>query len=157
MPVDNAEIARLITRYADLLEIDGANPFRVRAYRNAVRLLTGSAYDMAALVAAGRNLEELPGIGTILAGKITTIVQTGTLPQLIRLEERLPGGLADLMELPGLGAKRVGLLYRKLGVKGVPDLDRAIRNGKASELPGFAGKTLGRLREAIARHRDAAG
>lgn len=152
MAVDNAEIARLITRYADLLEIDGANPFRVRAYRNAVRLLTGSAHDMAKLVAEGRDLGELPGIGKILAGKITTIVRTGALPQLVKLEERVPAGLADLMELPGLGAKRVGLLYRKLGVASVADLDRAIRSGAVEQLPGFSGKTLEHLRDAVAEH-----
>lgn len=150
MAVDNAEIARLITRYADLLEIDGANPFRVRAYRNAVRLLEGTAYDMAKLVAEGRDLETLPGIGKILAGKITTIVRTGGLPQLVELEKRVPAGLADLMELPGLGAKRVAELYHKLGITGPEDLDRAIRNGELAKMPGFGGKTLERLRAALA-------
>lgn len=150
MAIDNAEIARLITRYADLLEIDGANPFRVRAYRNAVRLLTGTAYDMAELVAAGRDLETLPGIGKILAGKITTIVRTGGLPQLVELEKRVPAGLADLMELPGLGAKRVGELYHDLGVTGPDDLARAIDSGAIRKLPGFGGKTLEHLRTALA-------
>ncbi|MGH8156447.1 MAG: helix-hairpin-helix domain-containing protein [Rhodanobacteraceae bacterium] len=150
MAVDNGEIARLITRYADLLEIDGANPFRVRAYRNAVRLLDGTAYDMAKLVAEGRDLETLPGIGRILAEKITTIVRTGGLPQLAELEKRVPAGLADLMALPGLGAKRVGELYHKLGITGPADLDRAIRNGELAKLPGFGGKTLEHLRAALA-------
>lgn len=149
MAVDNAEIARLITRYADLLEIDGANPFRVRAYRNAVRLLAGSAYNMAALVAEGRDLETLPGIGRILAAKITTIVRTGSLPQLVELERRVPAGLADLMELPGLGARRVGELYHKLGITGPEDLDRAIRSGAIAKVPGLGGKTLERLRDAL--------
>lgn len=150
MAVDNAEIARLITRYADLLEIEGANPFRVRAYRNAVRLLNGSACNMAERVAEGRDLGELPGIGKVLAEKITTIVRTGTLPQLAKLEERVPAGLADLMELPGLGAKRVGELYRKLGVTSCADLDRAMRSGELEKLPGFGGKTLEHLRDALA-------
>lgn len=150
MAVDNAQIARLITRYADLLEIDGANPFRVRSYRNAVRLLTGTAYDMAALVAEGRDLETLPGIGKVLATKITTIVRTGQLPQLIELEKRVPGGLADLMELPGLGARRVGELYHQLGVTGPDGLARAIDSGEIRKLPGFGGKTLEHLRAALA-------
>lgn len=151
MAVDNAEIARLITRYADLLEIDGADPFRVRAYRNAVRLLTGTAYDMAQRVAEGRDLGELPGIGKILATKITTIVRTGKLPQLTELERRVPAGLADLMALPGLGAKRVRQLHGELGIASVDDLDRAIRGGALDGLAGFGEKTVQRLRDALAR------
>ena len=151
MAVDNAEIARLITRYADLLEIDGANAFRIRAYRNAVRLLTGTAYDMATLVAQGRDLEALPGIGRILAEKIVTIVRTGGLPQLVELEKRVPAGLADLMALPGLGAKRVAGLHRELGIAGIADLRRAIDDGRLASLPGFGGKILSHLREALAR------
>ena len=150
MAVDNAEIARLITRYADLLEIDGADAFRVRAYRNAVRLLTGSAYDMAKLVAEGRNLGELPGIGKILAGKITTIVRTGALPQLVELEKRVPAGLADLMTLPGLGVKRVRQLRDELGITSPAGLDRAIRGGALTGLPGFGDKTIQRLGDALA-------
>lgn len=150
MAVDNAEIARLITRYADLLEVDGANAFRVRAYRNAVRLLESTAYDMVALVAEGRDLEKLPGIGEILAGKITTIVQTGSLPQLVKLEERVPAGLADLMELPGLGAKKVGELYHGLGITSVAELGHAIERGALDQLPGFGKKTVQRLRDALA-------
>jgi DNA polymerase (family 10) len=151
MAVDNAEIARLITRYADLLEIDGANPFRVRAYRNAVRFLSATALDMASLVGEGRELEGLPGIGKILADKITTIVRTGSLPQLEQLEQRVPAGLADLMELPGLGVKRVNLLYRKLGIVGTADLERAIQSGALETLPGFGGQLLGQLRAALAK------
>jgi DNA polymerase (family 10) len=150
MAMDNAEIARLITRYADLLEIDGANPFRVRAYRNAVRYLSTTAVDMASQVREGRGLEGLPGIGKILADKITTIVRTGSLPQLEQLEQRVPAGLADLMELPGLGVKRVSLLYRKLGIEGPADLRRAIESGAVGALPGFSGKLLGQLRAALA-------
>jgi len=150
MAMDNAEIARLITRYADLLEIDGANPFRVRAYRNAVRYLGTTALDMASLVGEGRELEGLPGIGKILADKIDTIVRTGGLPQLEQLEQRVPAGLADLMELPGLGVKRVSLLYRKLGIKGPADLEQAMQSGALDTLPGFGGKTIERLRAALA-------
>lgn len=153
MAIDNAAIARIITRYADLLEVDGANPFRIRAYRNAVRFLDGTAYKMAELVAQGRNLEELPGIGKILAGKIETIVKTGALPQLAELEQRVPGGLADLMELPGLGAKRVAALYHELGVTSPAELAGAIAAGKLDDFPGLAGKTLAHLREALAKRK----
>lgn len=152
MTVNNAEIARLIGRYADLLEIDGANPFRIRAYRSAVRFLSGPSPSMAKMIAEGRNLEDLPGIGKILSEKITAIVQTGTLPQLAKLEERIPAGLADLMELPGLGAKRVGLLYHQLGIQDLTGLDRALQSGALAKLPGFGGKMLERLRDARNSH-----
>lgn len=151
MAVDNSEVARLISRYADLLEIDGANPFRIRAYRSAVRFLNGPSPNMAKLVAEGHDLDKLPGIGKILSEKITTIVRTGTLPQLAKLEERVPAGLADLMELPGLGAKRVGLLYRTLGIQDLTGLEDALQSGTLKELTGFGDTTLGRLREALAK------
>lgn len=150
MAVDNAQIARLITRYADLLEVDGANAFRIRAYRTAVRMLKEGRYDMPALVAAGKNLEELPGIGKILADKITTIVATGALPQLTKLEERVPGGLADLMQLPGLGAKHVGELYHRLGIHDLDGLRAALAKDDLAGLPGFGAKTIARLRAALA-------
>lgn len=149
MTISNAEIAGFITRYADLLAIDGANPFRIRAYRSAVRFLEGPSPSMAKLVAEGRNLDELPGIGKILSEKITTIVQTGALPQLAKLEERVPARLADLMELPGLGAKRVRLLYHKLGIHDLAALRSAIECGTVQALPGLGGKTLERLRAAL--------
>lgn len=82
---------------------------------------------------------ELPGIGKILADKITTIVRTGALPQLEKLKQRAPEGLADLMELPGLGAKRVGVLYHVLGIENVDELDRAIRAGVACGAPEWRG------------------
>lgn len=151
MAVDNREIARLITRYADLLEIDGANAFRVRAYRTAVRYLESTAPDMAKYIAEGRDLDALPGIGKILAEKITTIVETGALPQLAKLEERVPAGLADLMELPGLGAKHVGALYHELGIRSLADLRRGLDAGTVQKLPGFHGKLPERLADELAR------
>lgn len=154
MAIENAEIARIITRYADLLEIDGANPFRIRAYRNAVRFLDGTAYRMAELVQAGRNLEELPGIGKIIAGKIETIVQTGALPQLAELEKRVPGGLADLMALPGLGAKRVAALWHDLAITSPDGLARALAAGKLDGFPGLGSKTLAHLRDALAAQKQ---
>ncbi len=151
MTVDNREIARLITRYADLLEIDGANPFRIRAYRAAVRYLESTAPDVAKYLAAGRDLDALPGIGKILAEKITTIVAAGALPQLAKLEERVPAGLADLMELPGLGAKRVGALYHELGVQSLADLRRALDAGRVDKLAGFHGKLPAQLADELAK------
>ena len=143
--VENSEIAALFTRFADLLEIEDANPFRVRAYRNAARTLAGYSRSIAQLVSEGRDLDELPGIGKDLAAKIETIVHTGRLPQLERIEKRTPGALSDLMQLPGLGPKRVKLLYRELRIRSVEDLRRAARSGNLAELPGFGAKTISKI------------
>lgn len=141
MPVHNAEIAALFDRLADLLEIEDANPFRVRAYRNAARTIASLGPSVAGLVAAGRDLSELPGIGKAIAEKIAIIVKTGRLPQLAEVEARTPGALADLMQIDGLGPKRVKALYRQLDIRSFEDLARAARSGKIRELDGFGAKT----------------
>lgn len=141
MPVHNAEIAALFDRLADLLEIEDANPFRVRAYRNAARTIASLGPSVAGLVAAGRDLSELPGIGEAIAEKIAIIVKTGRLPQLAEVEARTPGALADLMQIDGLGPKRVKALYRQLDIRSFEDLARAARSGKIRELDGFGAKT----------------
>lgn len=149
LAASNAEIAELFNRYADLLEIQDANPFRVRAYRNAARVVSGSSRSMADLVAEGRDLDELPGIGKDLAAKIETIVHTGALPQLAQLETRVPRALADLMNLPGLGPKRVKLLYNELGIRSFEDLKRALRTGALLTVPGFGARTAARIEAAL--------
>ncbi|MGE5626106.1 MAG: DNA polymerase/3'-5' exonuclease PolX [Bacillota bacterium] len=151
MPVENAEIAALFNRYADLLEIEDANPFRVRAYRNAARTIAGYSRSMAQLVAEGRDLDELPGIGKDLAAKIETIVNTGRLPQLELIQKRTPRALSDLMQLPGLGPKRVKLLYRELHIRSAEDLLRAARSGELATLPGFGGKTIEKVVAGLGR------
>lgn len=151
MTASNAEIAELFERYADLLEIQDANPFRVRAYRNAARVVGGSSRSMAGLLAEGRDLDELPGIGKDLAAKIETILLTGGLPQLAQLEARVPRALSDLMRLPALGPKRVKLIYRELGIRSFEDLGRAIRSGALQALPGFGAKTAARILAGLER------
>ena len=86
MPIHNHDIADLFEKVADLLEIEGANPFRVRAYRNAARVVTGMSQSLADLVARGEDLTRLAGVGQDLAGKITEIAQTGDLGLLRELE-----------------------------------------------------------------------
>jgi DNA polymerase (family 10) len=141
MPIHNAEIADLFERLADLLELEDANPFRVRAYRNAARTIRGYPETMAGLLEKKADLAELPAIGEDLAAKIETIVRTGKLPLLGEVESRTPGQLSDLMRIPGLGPKRVKTLYQKLDVRSVDDLGRAARSGNIRALPGFGKKT----------------
>jgi DNA polymerase (family 10) len=151
MPVHNAEIAALFSRLADLLEVEDANPFRVRAYRNAARTIGNLAQNVAGLVKAGKDLSELPGIGAAIAEKIQIIVNTGRLPQLEDVEARTPGALSDLMKIEGLGPKRVKALYRKLRIRTPEDLERAARSGKLRELEGFGKKTEALILQGIER------
>ncbi|HYW04841.1 MAG TPA: DNA polymerase/3'-5' exonuclease PolX [Gammaproteobacteria bacterium] len=150
MSVQNAEIARLLARLADLLEIERQNPFRVRAYRNAARVIGGLSHPVADRVAAGEDLTRLPGIGEDLADRIIGIVKTGRFPLLDEVERRTPGTLSDLMKVPGLGPVRVRTLYRELGITGPEDLERALRTGAVRELRGFGEKTEAALRSALA-------
>ncbi len=139
--MNNTDIARLLDRMADLLEIDDANPFRVRAYRGAAQTIRAQSRGMADRVAQHEDLSKLPGIGRDIAAKIRTVVETGHLPQLEKLEERVPTELSDMMRIEGLGAKRVKTLYRELGVRSIDDLRRAARAGRIRALPGFGDKT----------------
>jgi DNA polymerase (family 10) len=149
MPVHNAEIAERFDRLADLLEIEGANPFRVRAYRNAARTIAGLAQNLAGLLEAGKDLAELPGIGAAIAEKIRTIVKTGRLPQLEEVEARTPAALSGLMKIEGLGPKRVRTLYEKLAIRTPEDLERAARSGRIRELAGFGKKTEALILERV--------
>ncbi len=137
MPVQNAEIAAMFDQAAELLEIQGENQFRVRAYRRAARVIEGLPQGVASLLSAGRDLSELPGIGRDLAGKIADIVRTGHFDLLDSLKKKLPGQLGDIAALPGLGPKRVKLLYDKLKVRTLDDLRRVVKAGRLHRLKGF--------------------
>jgi DNA polymerase (family X) len=130
----------MFNRLADLLEVEGANPFRVRAYRNAARQVGGMSRSMADLIAEGKDLAELPDIGEDLAEKIGIIVRTGRLPLLEEVEKRTPAALSDLMKIGGLGPKRVQVLYRELGIESAEDLRRAAGQGLVRGLAGFGPK-----------------
>jgi DNA polymerase (family X) len=137
MPVQNAEIAAMFDQTADLLEIRGENQFRVRAYRRAARTIEGLPQSVRNLLSAGEDLSELPGIGKDLAGKIADITKTGHFSLLESLKKKLPGDLGDIAGLPGLGPKRVKLLYDRLKVRTLDDLRRVLRTGRLREVGGF--------------------
>jgi DNA polymerase (family 10) len=151
MPVHNAEIEHIFDTLADLLEIEGANAFRVRAYRNAARVVGSQSQSMADMLANGKDLTRLPGIGEDLAGKIKTIVETGRLPLLEEVEERTPEALSYLTKISGLGPKRVKTLYQELKIDSLEDLERAVDAGRIHKLEGFGEKTEGLIREGIER------
>jgi DNA polymerase (family 10) len=149
MPVHNREIADLFDELADLLEIEDANPFRVRAYRNAAQRIRTQSRSMSDMVREGADLSLLPDIGDDLAGKIEAIVETGKLPLLEEVRSRTPRALSDLMNIEGLGPKRVKALYKQLAIDSIDDLRRAARSGKIRELAGFGEKTEQRILERV--------
>ena len=156
-PAANHDIAQVFSRYAALLEIDGANAFRVRAYQNAARLIDGYGRSVADMVRDGDDLTELEGIGADLAGKIEEIVASGRLAALDELERRMPAALIELTTLPGLGPKRIKVLYDALDVRSLEDLERAARSGRIQGLRGFGPKTIDKLLQTIAARRDGQG
>jgi DNA polymerase (family 10) len=140
--VTNAEIAAVFEQIADLLEFQGANPFRVRAYRTAARTIAELTEPIAQLVKSeGKDLTELSGIGTDLAEKIATLVNTGTLPLLEELKGQVPESVLTLLRVPGLGPKRAAALYKKLQISTLEDLRQACLEHRVRELEGFGAKT----------------
>jgi DNA polymerase/3'-5' exonuclease PolX len=131
----------MFNRLADLLGIEKANPFRVRAYRNAARTLSSLPRSVASMLKEGEDLSRLPGIGKDPAQKIAVIVETGRLPALGEIERHTPSGLIKLLSVPGLGPKRVRLLHESLGIEDVEALAAAARSGAFRRLTGFGPKT----------------
>lgn len=156
MPKHNADIAAVFEEIADLLEIQGANPFRIRAYRNAARILSELSQEVSRMLEKGEDLTELPGIGDDLAGKIKEIVSSGHCSLLDRLHAELPPAIAELLKIPGLGPKRVKALYHDLDVQTIEQLHRAARDGRIRELPGFGEKTESNILQAIEVHANQA-
>jgi DNA polymerase (family 10) len=152
--IHNSQISDLLNHLADLLEIEEANPFRVRAYRNAARTINDLPHEVHSMLAAGADLSELPGIGEDLAGKIREIVETGHLPLLDSVEKRTPKALAELVALPGLGPKRVKALHQALAIDTLEDLARAARAGKIRALPGFGAATEQKILQEIQRRAE---
>ncbi len=144
--VENVEVARLLREVADLLELQGANPFRVRAYRGAARSVEELASPARDLPAEGpESLDALPGIGTDLAAKIRKISSSGSLGLLEQLRRRVPKGLPELTRLRGLGPKRASQLRKQLGVRSLADLEHAARAGRVRTLPGFGARTEAKI------------
>jgi len=149
--MENVEIAHLLSKYADLLEIQGEGRFRVLAYRNAARTIESLSQPVTQLIAEGKDLKtlKLPGIGERMAEHVEEIVKTGTLQALKVLRKEIPATLDELLEVEGLGPKRTKQLYEKLGISSVKQLEQAIASGKVESLPGFGKKSVEKIRQAI--------
>ena len=148
--MENAEISRALGELADLLEIQGeANPFRIRAYRNALRAVAQLSRPLAEMVAAGEDLTKLPDIGKTVASHVVELVQTGELSRLDEIAESVPRSLTELVRLQGVGPKKAARLWRELEVTTVADLARAIEEGRVQALSGFGQKSADKIKAAI--------
>ena len=138
----NAHIADAFDLIGDILDFQGANPFRVRAYRNSARTIRDYPEPLAAMVETGKaKLTEIEGIGDDLASKIITLVQTGALPQLEELKKAVPDSVLALLRIPGVGPKKAAALHKQLNILTLEQLKAACEGGKVRELKGFGEKT----------------
>lgn len=147
--VHNEDVAAAFDEMSELLAIRGENPFRIRAYQRAAQLVRTLPRPIAEYQGT-KELDELPGIGADLAGKIEELLRTGKLAALEQLRLQVPVGLRELLGLPGLGPVRVRALNSKLDICGVDDLRHALAAGKLSELRGFGPALCQRLQQALA-------
>jgi DNA polymerase (family 10) len=138
----NASIADAFDQIADLLEFQGANPFRVRAYRNGARTIRDYHEPLSAVAAEGKaKLTEIDGIGDDLAQKILTLLESGDLPMLKELREKVPETVLALLRIPGLGPKKAAALNRELGIISLDQLRAACEADQVKVLKGFGQKT----------------
>ena len=137
----NEFIAVQFELLADLLEIQGANPFRIRAYRNAARTISSTSESLSELVATKQDLTQFAGIGKDLAKQIEEITTKGQHSALEELRKQIPGGVLDMLRIPGVGPKKVSVFFNELGLKSLEDLKAACEAGRLSKLKGFGKKT----------------
>ena len=136
----NSEIIKVFEDFADLLELKGENPFKIRAYRNVTHAIKHLPAELEQLVAEDR-LKEVPGVGEAIAKKITELVTTGRLALYERLKAEFPEGISDLLDIPGVGPKTAVLLINELGITSIDELEAAIVGGKVASLPHIGDKT----------------
>ena len=147
----NSDIAAVFDHVADLLEYEGGNVFRVRAYRNAARTIQAMVESLSSVRAdANRALTDIEGIGADLAGKIETLLDTGRLPLVDDLQKKIPPVVFELMRVPGLGPKKVKALVDELAIDSLDALEQACREGRVRDVKGFGAKTEAAILENIA-------
>ncbi|MCX7927592.1 MAG: DNA polymerase/3'-5' exonuclease PolX [Candidatus Omnitrophica bacterium] len=145
----NRQVSEIFRRIAQILQIKNENIFRIRAYERAADTIDGLSKDITEYVKENK-LTQLPNIGSDLAAKITEIVNTGSLKFYEELKETIPESLLTLLDIPGIGPRTAALLYERLNIKNIDDLERAIREKKLEGLEGIKEKTIQNIREGIA-------
>jgi len=151
--MDKEDVAGILTEIGTLLELKGENPFKTRAYANAARTIETLNEPLAKVVAENR-LGEIKGIGEALQQKITELVTTGKLDYYDKLKASVPAGLIAMLDIPGLGPKKIIALQKELGIETIEALEQACREGKVAKLERFGEKTQTNILEGIARRRS---
>src|SRR3984957_11161555 len=134
--MDKNKIAEILIEVGVLLELKGENPFKTRAYANAARTIESLSEPLAKLVAEKR-LGEIKGIGEALEQKITELFKTGKLKYYEDLKASIPPGMVEMLDIPGVGPKKIKTLREKLGIESIEQLEAACKSGKIAELDGF--------------------
>jgi DNA polymerase (family 10) len=147
--MENKQIADFFAKIAELLELQGDNPFRIRSYQNAARILADMSESIAQMVRDGRDLEEIPGIGSGISKKIVEIVESGKLRFLEEQMAKVPAGLPDLLRVEGLGPKKVKLFHDRLGIDSLDKLEEAAKGGKLRELDGMGARSEEKILKGI--------
>ncbi|MBN2561119.1 MAG: DNA polymerase/3'-5' exonuclease PolX [Phycisphaerae bacterium] len=148
MDMQNKDIAEVFLEIADLLEIKGEQPFRVNSYRRAARTLKDLTRDVAELAASG-ELGKLPGIGKGTTAKIEEYLADGSITLHTELFESMPAGLPALLDIPGLGPKRIALMWHELGVESLAGLKKVIGSGELAKLKGMGAKSVEQISQGI--------
>lgn len=155
--MENLDVARTLTELADLLEIQGASPFRIRAYRNAVNTINSLSQPLKDMVAAGEDLTELPGVGKSVAKYIGEFLTSGSISRLEEVSAEFPRSLVQLMRLDGVGPKKARKLFEELDVRTVDDLAAELEAGRVQTLDGFGVKSAAKIIDAIEDHKKHTG
>lgn len=148
MILEKNDIAAVLDEIATLMELMGENPFKIRAYSTGARILETMTEDLDELIKTG-GLAEIPGMGEALVDKITTLRRDGILPFHQKLRAGIPAGLLEIMQIQGLGPKKVRALWTLLGVEDLAKLKEVCESGKVAELKGFGEKTQTKILEGI--------
>ncbi len=154
--MNNQEIAAVFTQIGELLELTGANPFRVRAYSRAAQMIESLSENLADIHASGgtQALKELPGIGEDLAEKIAEMVEMDDLHYLRDLQKKVPAGLVAMLKFEGLGPKKVLQLWKKFNVTDTAGLEKLIASGKLKEEKGWGEKSVANLERSMRERTD---
>ena len=152
MSANNNDIANIFDEIADILDVQGANFFRIRAYRKAAQQLRSMSTNVGDYAKNGQDLSKLPAIGTNLASKIIEILESGRCSALETLRKNAPPGLIELLHIPGLGPKRVNALHHELGIHTPEQLLSAAKNGRVKSIAGMGEKIQTNIIHAVESH-----